>query len=56
MMPLFYEHKVRVRNRAMICADLIGGLPFAYIAGGEKQVIALLTQIAIAAKILCTEF
>lgn len=54
--PLFYEHKVRVRNRAMICADLIGGLPFAYIAGGEKQVIALLTQIAIAAKILCTEF
>lgn len=54
--PLFSEHKVRVRNMAMICADLIGGLPFAYIAGGVEYVIALLAQISTATKMLSTEF
>ncbi len=43
---------VKKRTLAMICADLVGGLPFAYAAGGEKRVVALLTQIARASELL----
>ena len=54
--PLFNEENARFRNMAMICADLIGGLPFACVAGGLKRVIALLAQISIAVNLLSTGF
>lgn len=54
--PLFDSKETRIRNMAMICADLIGGLPFAYVAGGTERVIALLAQISIAAQILIDEY
>lgn len=43
---------IKRRILAMICADLVGGLPFAYVADGKKRVIALLAQIARASDLL----
>ncbi len=53
--PMFSDSQTRIRNIAMICADLIGGLPFAYAAGGKTRVVALLTQIALSTDLLVRE-
>lgn len=41
---------------AMMCVDLIGGLPYAYVAQGEKRMAAILLQIAFAHRLLSDSF
>ena len=53
--PMFSDSRIKIRNMAMICADLIGGLPFAYVSGGKTRVVALLAQIALATSLLFCE-